>query len=296
MRVRFFGVRGSVPSPGPTTTRYGGNTSCVHVELRDGTHFILDAGTGIRSLGTTLVGDDRPIHVLLTHDHWDHIQGLPFFQPLFEPDREVRFCEGVKARKPGHLGTLEQFNGHNFPVPLSALPSRPRVIDDQSRFFEGDHFRILPKPLNHPGGGQAYLIEADGARLAYVTDNELDPPYAVSTTYGEWVDYLEGVDLLVHDAQYVEADMPQKHGWGHSLITQVCQLAIDARVGTLALFHHDPDRSDLQLDQIQSNCELRFRHTPTRVLCAYEGLTLELRAGSRLFQQADLPSALLRVD
>jgi ribonuclease BN (tRNA processing enzyme) len=139
--------------------------------------------------------------------------------------------------------------------------------------------KIISMPLNHPGSGSAYRIEEDGVSCAYVTDNELDPPYKVHTTYDEWVDYLHGVDVMIHDAQYTEDDMPHKHGWGHSLISQVRQLAIDAEVKSLVMFHHDPDRSDGEIDEIQIENESHFKgkRAPAKSYCAAEGMKIKLR-------------------
>jgi ribonuclease BN (tRNA processing enzyme) len=134
------------------------------------------------------------------------------------------------------------------------------------------------KGLNHPGGGSAYRIEDNGVSCAYITDNELDPPYKVHTTYDEWVEFCSGVDILIHDAQYTEDDMPHKHGWGHSLISQVRQLAVDAEVGTLVMFHHDPDRSDAELDEIRIENEKYFkeRYDNNKSYCAAEGMVITL--------------------
>ena len=138
--------------------------------------------------------------------------------------------------------------------------------------------RVIKQALNHAGGGVAYKIIDNHISCAYVTDNELDPPYALSSTYDQWVEFLSGVDVLIHDAQYTEEDMPHKHGWGHSLISQVRQLASDAEAGTLVMFHHDPDRTDSELDEIQIENEryMKSHRAPTRSLCAAEGMELVL--------------------
>jgi phosphoribosyl 1,2-cyclic phosphodiesterase len=285
MQITFHGVRGSLPSPGPRTASFGGNTSCVHVRLACGTHLVFDAGTGIRRLGEELAAVDGPLHLLLTHSHWDHIQGFPFFAPIFQPDREIHVVSNLPEGDAAHAGVLEQMNGHNFPVRYTALPSRTAYVDDVDTFFAPHDFAFRRRALNHPGGGQAFRIDADGASLAFVTDNELDPPYAVSTTWDEWVAFCEGVDVLIHDAQYEESDMPAKHGFGHSLVSQVRQLAHDARVGCLVLYHHDPDRTDLEVDRIlrESEVWLATRGSSTSCLCAWEGLSLEVSrdAGGR---------------
>lgn len=279
MLITFYGVRGSTPSPGPDTMKYGGNTSCVHIELDNQREIILDAGTGLRILGQKLIEQTNPINIVLSHGHWDHIQGYPFFAPIYQPDRSINVFTSVESGHQLLCSLFDQMDGSNFPVKSEDLPSHSSCIykGAESVLYE-KNINVIKKPLNHPGGGSAYKIEENGMTVAYVTDNELEPPYKVHTTYDEWVDFLHDVDVLIHDAQYTEDDMPHKHGWGHSLITQVRQLAVDAEVGALVMFHHDPDRTDSELDEVQIENEkhLKSHRTPTRSLCAWEGLQIKL--------------------
>ncbi len=282
--MTFYGVRGSLPAPGPTTARYGGNTSCVHVRLADGRDFVFDAGSGLRECGYALAGSSSRVVLMSTHSHWDHIQGFPFFGPIFEPDRDIAILRSIPEGDRRFTGILEQMNGHNHPVPAAALPSRVRYEDDIDRFLAASgEARVVRCPLNHTGGGCAFRLDCDGASIAYVTDNELWPPGPPTTTYDGWVEYCRDVDVLIHDAQYTEADMPKKHGWGHSLISQVRCLARDANVRSLVLFHHDPERSDGELDEVRIESERFFRSQklPTQVIIAFEGLVLDIDPGAR---------------
>jgi phosphoribosyl 1,2-cyclic phosphodiesterase len=281
MQIRFYGVRGSIPSPGPATASFGGNTSCVHLRLADGTDLVFDAGTGARGLGVDLAGSAAPIHLLLTHSHFDHIQGLPFFAPLQDPERPIHLVEGT--RRPDAMGALEQLNGHNFPMRLESVPARIAPVEDVDAFFAPAGYLLQRRTLNHPGGGQAYRVDADGCALAFVTDNELVPPDAPATTWEDWVRFCAGADVLVHDAQYVDADLPAKHGWGHSLVSQVRELAHDAGVGCLVLYHHDPDRTDREVERILRESEAWFeaRGSRSRCLCAWEGLQLAVDRDAR---------------
>jgi phosphoribosyl 1,2-cyclic phosphodiesterase len=278
MLVTFYGVRGSIASPGPRTIKYGGNTSCVHVRLNCGNNIIFDAGTGIRQLGFTMVQNDEPLLLLLSHGHWDHIQGYPFFAPIYQPDREIRVCQGVDGNAVALKAILEQMDGSNFPVRSKDLPSKITTVHHVSEYLNAQPFQTTRKHLNHPGGGDAYRIEEDGISIAYITDNELEPPIAPKTTYAEWVDFCEGVDLLIHDAQYTEKDLPSKHGWGHSLISQVRQLAVDAQVKNLVMYHHDPERTDSELDEIaiESAKFFKSRNSVIGSHIAAEGLVFDL--------------------
>lgn len=280
MLITFYGVRGSIAAPGPSTVKYGGNTSCVHVRMNSGKHLIFDAGTGIRRLGLEMVKHDDPLLLLLSHGHWDHIQGYPFFDPIYQKDREIVVCQGTEDNTISLRGLLEQMDGSNFPVHAGDLPSNISTIQEVEAYLAKQDFKTLRQDLNHPGGGHAYRVEEDGVSFAFVTDNELDPPDKPSTTYDQWVDFCQGVDVLIHDAQYIENDMPLKHGWGHSLISQVRDLAIDANVKNLVMFHHDPERKDTELDEIAVENANYFRSKNANIgsYIAAEGLCMELRA------------------
>jgi phosphoribosyl 1,2-cyclic phosphodiesterase len=278
MTLQFWGVRGSIPTPGPTTVRYGGNTACVSVDLGHGTLLVLDAGTGIRTLGEVLAAKDTDIFVLLSHAHWDHIQGFPFFAPLYQQHRTL----SLFPTPMGHTlwcPTLEQMDGMHFPVTPEDLPARVLCPMEQglAGFQErGCHLSCIA--TNHPGGGTGYRIEHAGRSLVYLTDNELEPPYEKVTSFAECAAFCRHTDVLIHDAQYLPSDMPTKHGWGHSLVQQACQLAVAAEVKHLILFHHDPVRTDDGLDAIQEEARAWIRTQNRHMQCtaAYEGLVVDI--------------------
>jgi len=281
MKITFFGVRGSIPSPGAYTAKYGGNTSCVYIELDDKRTLTLDSGTGIRLLGNHLMKNQSlaDVNILLSHAHWDHIQGYPFFIPIYIPEKQIDVYTNKKEGDELLHSMFDQMDGNNFPIKAEDLPSKSSCISGEMiEHLARKNICVSSKNLNHPGGGVAYKITEEDMTIAYVTDNELDPPYAQSTNYDEWVEFLNGVDVLIHDAQYTEDDMPHKHGWGHSLISQVRQLAVDAKVSTLVMFHHDPDRTDSELDEVQIENEKHMRSNLllTQSICAAEGMTIEL--------------------
>lgn len=282
MLITFYGVRGSIAAPGPKTVKYGGNTACIHVRLKSGKNLILDAGTGIRKLGMEMVKHEEPLLLLLSHGHWDHIQGYPFFDPIYQKDREIVICQGIEESTISLRGLLEQMDGSNFPVHAGDLPSNISTIHEVESYLARQDFKTVRQNLNHPGGGHAYRVEEDGVSFAFVTDNELNPPNTPTTSYDEWVEFCSGVDVLIHDAQYQERDMPLKHGWGHSLISQVRELAVDAGVRNLVMFHHDPERTDSELDEIAIENANYFKSRNANIgsYIAAEGLCMELSAKS----------------
>jgi len=276
--VTLWGVRGSIPSPGPTTARYGGNTSCVSVEWGQEKCLILDAGSGIRGLGKHLVSSKAELYLLLTHVHWDHIQGFPFFDPVYQPGRRIHLVPSVVGSEKLYFA-LEQMDGAHFPVRVADLLSQNRcIIEDSVTFFGSQGIDLKRIPVNHPGGAYGYRINNNGRSFVYIPDNELEPPGTVTTTHRQFVQFCHQADYLIHDAQYLPQDMPLKHGWGHSVLHQVLQLAAEAEVKNLVLFHHDPDRTDDQVDDIQNKARSWLAEHAPKVQCAaaHEGLSFSI--------------------
>lgn len=281
MQVTFYGVRGSCPAPGPETARHGGNTSCVAARLDDGTVLIFDAGTGLRRLGRELQeeGYDRPIHLLLSHTHWDHIIGLPFFDPLWSPDTQLVIHPLTNNRQERFRWRPTIFDEIHFPVPAADIPCKIELADHPRGEWMLGSANVRRIRLNHPGGAQGFRIEdRTGAVFCYLTDNEITPPGRVTTSMEDLAQFAAGSDVVVHDAQYMPGDMPDKHGWGHSLVEDVLQLGKLAAPKRLVLFHHDPDRDDAALDEIctWANQWMKDQGSSTTVLCAREGEQLVL--------------------
>ncbi|MDN4504271.1 MBL fold metallo-hydrolase [Alteromonadaceae bacterium BrNp21-10] len=279
MQLTFFGVRGSTPAPGAEFIEFGGNTACVHVELNDGTDIILDAGTGIIPLGRELISKKTDIHVLLTHNHWDHIQGFPFFPPIYQPNRNILITPGQTAL-PEHDAILQQMSGSVFPVHYKNLPSNIEIkpLADDVQSWPLKSAKISRLKMNHPGNGSAFLIEADNAKIAYITDNELYPPYKKETDFLDFVEFAKNADILIHDAQYVVKDMPTKAGWGHSIAEEAVKLALACRAKRLALYSHDPCRTDSDLKQLENHCRevVGIAQAPLEVFAAAEGMSFNL--------------------
>jgi len=279
IHVDFWGVRGSVPSPGPTTTRYGGNTSCVSITV-DNKILILDAGTGIRNLGGAIIGQpELEIFVVVTHSHWDHIQGFPFFTPIYQPDRPVHMFPTLHKKNVVLSSLIDQMDGAHFPITPDQVPSNFNfVTENPLEFLENNGFHMELVPMNHPGKAFGYKIKIDDKIICYFTDNEIDPPYEKSIELDVLTEKCRNADILIHDAQYIEADMPLKHGWGHSLISQVTKLGESAEVKNLVYYHHDPERSDDDIDaelEIASKT-LKENGSSVRPYFAYEGLKLSI--------------------
>ena len=277
--VDFWGVRGSVPSPGPTTTRYGGNTSCVSITADDKI-LILDAGTGIRNLGSAIISKpDLEIFVIVTHSHWDHIQGFPFFTPIYQPNRPVHMFPTLHKKNVVLASLIDQMDGAHFPITPDQVPSNFNfVTENPLEFLESNGFHLEMVPMNHPGKAFGYKITIDDKIICYFTDNEIDPPYEKSIELNELTNQCRNADILIHDAQYTEDDMPLKHGWGHSLISQVTELGKSAEVKNLVYYHHDPERTDDLLDKELEKATKTLKENGSSVqpYFAYEGLKLTL--------------------
>jgi phosphoribosyl 1,2-cyclic phosphodiesterase len=285
--VTFWGTRGSIPTPGPHTARYGGNTPCLSVAAGGDRLVVLDAGTGIRPLGMAVdgsAGGPLTLEILLTHSHWDHIQGLPFFKPLFRAGNRVRIFGTPQEKVP--LQTILERQSHPavFPIPLKALAADLSVTEvEPGSTFEVDGFRVETFQLRHPGTTLAYRLTPTegGASMAYVTDNELGPggSYSVPADWrAQLVKFLGGVELLVHDGMYSDDLLKARAGWGHSSPTEAVALAAECGAKRLVLFHHEPDHDDAAIDRLLSGARAAaMRSAPTLVVdAAMEGLTYTL--------------------
>jgi phosphoribosyl 1,2-cyclic phosphodiesterase len=284
MRVTFYGVRGSIATPGLSTVRYGGNTVCVDVRLADGTVLVLDAGTGIRELGRVLLREGHrgaAIHLLITHAHWDHILGIPFFGPIWRKDTHLLLYPLATTAQERIRYNSILFDEIHFPVRSADIPAKIELIDAPDAQWQIGSAHVSRIPLNHPGGAQGFRIDDDdGSSLCYLTDNELSPPGPAATSADALARFAHGAGLVIHDAQYVEADMPAKRGWGHSVVTDVLELARQAEARSVALFHHEPERDDEALDRIgvSASAWLKEKGCAAQGLVAREGLTLTLEA------------------
>src|SRR6185369_8843331 len=307
MRVRFWGVRGSLPVPGMKTERYGGNTSCVEVRSASGTRVVIDAGTGIRKLGKELMqADGEPggvkVHLLISHTHWDHIQGLPFFSPLYQQGNHL----SVYARKRDDLHLRAVFASQTddpyFPIPFSEAKAAIafRELMDSAE-FEINDVRVSCARLNHPYIATAYRLSVDGASVVYVSDTAPftdilfdDQFIARAPTIGAQlpkedrdklaamregvVRLCEGADLVIYDTMFTPDDYRQLPHYGHSRPSDAIEICRQAGARRLALFHHAPERSDAEVDAILADAQalVAREKIPLEVVAAYEGMDLTL--------------------
>lgn len=297
MKLKFWGTRGSIPTPGKETVRYGGNTPCLEVRLKDDKLVIFDAGTGIRGLGEALMATGESVNafLLIGHPHWDHIQGFPFFKPAFISGNELTLM-GAQSR----LVTLrqmvaDQMNKVYFPVQLNELKAkinfRP-LREGRTTIFDADLTSIY---VNHPAFALGYRLDVAGRSLVYISDNEpFDREVARSLKNVEKVitdkyseskgdpnqrifDFARGADILIHDATYTPEEYVNRVGWGHSHYLFTLKVAAEAQAKKLVLFHHDPSHSDEKIDEIVETCrkEVKTRGYKFECLAAAEGVEME---------------------
>ncbi len=289
--VKFWGVRGSIPVPGITTRRYGGNTACVEVRSAR-SRFVLDAGTGIRELGIAMAAEAGPqrVHLLISHAHWDHIQGFPFFSPAYEARSQIH----VYGVEPGddrmHRLLSGQMHSSYFPVQFSDLAGAIVAADLSGGQCTIDDVDVRALPVFHPGGCLSFRLSQGTSSVVYATDNELDqvlvnPELAAGTSGGPLrrlpdalVDFAAGASLLIADGQYTDLGYTNHRGWGHSRATTAVDFAVQAGVPKLAIFHHDPMQTDAEVEEKIDACRQRVVELDAQleVFAAREGVELRL--------------------
>jgi len=290
MRIKFWGVRGSTPTPERRNSRYGGNTSCVEITLADGTLVILDCGSGLRALGKNLLRrhGKQPIRgaIFLSHFHWDHIQGIPFFVPLYAPGNVFLF-HAVRRGDYDLKAAIEgQMANPYFPVNMSAMRAQRFFRELNHEPIRCGGAVITCAELNHPQGCVGFRVEADNAIFTYASDNEHGSPVHDRNVR----ELARGADVLVYDAQYTpEQYRADKKSWGHSTWEEGARIAEECGVERLVLFHHDPDHDDIFMDRLVA----KARRTFAGACAAAEGLTLYL-GKARIEEETDAPESVLQ--
>jgi phosphoribosyl 1,2-cyclic phosphodiesterase len=285
LRVKFWGTRGSIATPGPDTTRYGGNTACV--EVRYGEHIlVIDSGTGIRPLGNALLQEfPRPplhVHIFVSHTHWDHIQGFPFFTPSYAPGNEIYLYSVRGAGKPLEKIFRGQMDNDYFPVLLSDMLAHLHFVELTGPVQIGP-LTVAFEYLNHPGIAIGFRISIGGKSVVYISDHEPFYRFQPQHELGELAerkvtDFARGADLYIREAQYTEEEYAAKKGWGHSTPQDALRSAAEAKVRQLAIFHHDPTHDDAFMDQMMEGCQQSVRDSNDSLTCfvAKEGDVVEI--------------------
>ena len=290
MKVKVWGARGSIPTPGPDTMRYGGNTSCVQVQLSDGTILVLDAGTGIRTMGIALGTLDRAVTILLTHLHLDHIQGLMFFAPCFHPESEIVIV-GPGAQSAAGAPLLDRIaryiSAPLSPVEVRELPCRVSFREAQASEWRIGAATVHAQSVSHRGPTLGYRIEDGDTTLTYIPDHEPALGAPLDTLEDEWISGLElarDADLLIHDAQYSDDEYPNHLGWGHSALSDALRFGARADAARMLLFHHEPLHDDDMLDALGVEARERWQalgRDPQQVAMAVEGMELVVSGRGR---------------
>jgi phosphoribosyl 1,2-cyclic phosphodiesterase len=281
--AKVWGCRGSLASPGPETVRYGGNTSCLEVVLDDGSCLVLDAGTGARPLGLELASSSEPIHLLLTHLHLDHLEGLGFFLPIWDSRNEVHIWGPPSPVRSLGERIARYLSPPLFPIHLTDIPARLVFHDVPDEPWEIGAARIRAESVSHPGPTVGYRIEADGAVLAYIPDHEPALGNDLASLTSDWIsgwDIAQEADILFHDSQYFESEYAERVGWGHSSVAETVAFARLAGVERLILFHHDPLHTDGDLLRVEARARELWGSDGEPPVLAREGSTIDVANGS----------------
>ncbi len=280
MNLHVWGCRGSIPVSGPEYARYGGDTTCIELVTRDGQTVILDAGTGLRRMGNKVLQDGRKeFHMLLSHAHWDHIMGFPFFKPLFRKDTVISLHGWTAAQK--SLKTALQYLMHppHFPVQLQQVGAKLNFDKVCSKTMSFAGLKVKTIPLSHPNGGFGYLIQEGGKSVAFLPDNELTLKHPDGKSFNDYAKFVQDADVLIHDAEYTEKEYNAfSKGFGHSIFLDTVKLGLQAKVKKLVLWHINQDRGDQAVDALLAEARQAVVNAGSSmaVEMAYAGLEIGL--------------------
>ena len=269
MKIIVWGCRGSLPTPGKETLKYGGNTTCLELRLKDGTVIVIDAGTGIRSLGEKLIKDMNlnEIYLLLTHSHWDHLMGFPFFLPAYSERFTIHVRGGPIAKESLQKYLAHQMEPPYFPARLSAMKAEFDFTHGIPMVKKIGTAEVIPIPLSHPNGGYGFKIVEENKAFVFLPDNELEFRHEGSKSKSDYIEFCREADLLLHDAQYTEDEYGISKGWGHSTFLSATDLAIRAKVKRFGLFHYDPNHTDAVIDRIVQICQKLLQQKGSKITC-----------------------------
>lgn len=278
MIIRCWGSRGSIPVSGKQYLHYGGNTTCLEIRTNDDRILIVDAGSGIREAGNYLIAADRhDFTLLLTHAHWDHIMGFPFFKPIYsrKTNLDIWGCPFAQASIKEML--VRVMEAPNFPVNFDAIHANISYQDTCVEHYTLGSMIITPIALSHPNQGTGYKFEEDGKCFVFLTDNELGYKHEGGLDFQDYLEFSRSADLLFHDAEYNEDEYKNTCGWGHSIYIDALNLALDAGVKKLGLFHHNQERMDDEIDTIVNDCRNIIKKSGKNMECFAVGQSMEFK-------------------
>ncbi|MBF0328427.1 MAG: MBL fold metallo-hydrolase [Nitrospirae bacterium] len=257
MLIRCWGARGSIPVSGSEYVKYGGDTPCIEIRTKNDEIIIIDAGSGIRRLGNNLIKEGRfNFTMIFTHSHWDHIIGFPFFKPIYSKKTNIQIfgCPIAQGSLQKLLGDI--MSPPHFPVSFNEVKAKLTFENDDScrEHYQIDSVRITPIALSHPNRGLGFKFEEDGKTFVFLTDNELAFKHSGGLDYSDYMNFSKGADLLIHDSEYLENEYKIMKTWGHSLYTDALRLALEAKVKTFGLYHHNQDHTDEIMDKMVDDC------------------------------------------
>jgi len=278
MIIRCWGSRGSIPVSGKQYLHYGGNTTCLEIRTNDDRILIVDAGSGIREVGNSLIAAGRhDFTLLLTHAHWDHIMGFPFFKPIYSRKTNLKIwgCPFAQASIKEML--VRVMEAPNFPVNFDSIHANISYQDTCVEHYTLGSMIITPIALSHPNRGTGYKFEEDGKCFVFLTDNELGYKHEGGLDSQVYLEFSRDADLLFHDAEYKEEEYKKTRGWGHSFYKDALNLALDAGVKKLGLFHHNQERIDDEIDAIVNNCHEVINKSGKNMECFAVGQSMEFK-------------------
>ncbi len=278
MIIRCWGSRGSIAVSGKEFTKYGGDTTCLEVRSNSGDLIIIDAGTGIRGLGNKLIREKRrDINLLLTHAHWDHLAGFPFFKPIYRKDFEIKIYGPQSTQVSLKKIISKTMTAPYFPIELEDINAKINFLGMGLKNYSIGSVKIHTIPLSHPNQGVGYRLEEDGKSFVFLTDNELNYRHPYGLEYADYVKFAKGADALYHDAEYRREEYRETKGWGHSMYIDTVELALDAGVKTLGLFHQNQERTDAEVKKIERECLKIIKSRGSKMKCFAVGEGMEIK-------------------
>ncbi|MFZ2419482.1 MAG: MBL fold metallo-hydrolase [Smithellaceae bacterium] len=278
MIIRCWGARGSIPVSGKDYLRYGGNTTCLEIRNNRDDILLVDAGSGIREAGNAFLADGRrDFTLLLTHAHWDHIMGFPFFKPLYRHDATINIWGCPFAQDSIREMLARVMFAPYFPIKYDDIHANVTYAEICIETYQLGDLTITPIALSHPNQGTGYKFSEAGRTFVFLTDNELGLQHEGGLSYDNYIEFCRGADLLIHDAEYLDEEYPKRRGWGHSTIEQATKLALDAGVKQLGLFHHNQERIDTEVDNLVALSRRIIRERKSSLECFAVHQAMELK-------------------